>query len=145
MEEDELPDDIYEQVTEHSEKGNVLLQSGDNQGAIDEWETGLKLLPEPKNKWEAAMWFYASLGEGYRNLGQTEASLSAFTSAYASADGHQNGFVLHGRGVALFDLGRTEEAAKYLLQAYILEGEMMFEEDASPAYFQLLKDKKYID
>lgn len=44
---EELPDDIYNRVTELSEQGNDLLDRGDTKAAISMWRSALQLLPDP--------------------------------------------------------------------------------------------------
>ncbi|WP_105401794.1 hypothetical protein [Neorhizobium sp. T7_12] len=61
-----LADDIHDRVTELSEQGNDLFDRGDAKAAISVWRWALQLLPEPRCKWEAAVWLHASIGEAQR-------------------------------------------------------------------------------
>lgn len=141
---DELPDDIYEEVTKRSERGNVLLESGDPQGAIREWGVALRYLPEPSRKWEAAMWLHASIGDAQRQAGDIIAALQSFQTAAACADGYANPFVLLGVGTCLYDLGRKDESTDPLLRTYMLEGSEIFDE-IDPVYLGHLRSKKLIN
>lgn len=142
--EDELPDDIHERITDLSEQGNDMLDAGNADGAIVVWRSALALLPEPKQKWDAAMWLHASIGDAQQQKGETEDALSSFRQAAASADGYANGFVQLGIGTCLYDLGRLEESTDPLLRAYMAEGEEIFEERA-PKYMDHLRSRKLID
>ena len=144
MDEDELPDDIYDRVTELSEKGNIALNAGDAAGAIAYWSEALKLLPSPQSKWEAALWLHASIGDALRQQGRLEEALSAFQSAYASAEGHFNPFVQVSLGMTLLDLGRAEEATDPLLRAYMMEGEEIFR-GSDPKYLDHLAQRRLLD
>ena len=141
---DELPDDIYEKVTELSERGNMLLDGGQPQSAIREWRAALQLLPEPRTKWEAAMWLYASIGDAQRQAGEIEAALQSFQTAIACGDGYANPFVLLGVGTCLYDLGRRDESTDSLLRTYMLEGREIFE-DIDPVYLNHLRSNKLVD
>lgn len=141
--EDELPDEIYETIESLSDAGQKLFESGNSKAATAKWNEALALLPDPKNKWEAALWLYGALGDAYRSEGRLDDSLSYFQSAYNSADGHLNPYILCMLGVTLYDLNRKEEAVDFLLQAYMLEGEEIFEEEGQK-YYDFLVQKKLI-
>src|SRR5688500_4836511 len=96
--EEELPDEIHDRVTDLSEQGNDMLDAGNADGAIAVWRSALTLLPEPRQKWDATMWLYASIGDAQQQKGETEEALSSFHQAAASADGYANGFVQLGIG-----------------------------------------------
>ena len=142
--EEELPDDIYERVSDLSERGNNLLDAGQADEAIIIWQSALALLPEPRRKWEAAMWLHASIGDAQQQEGRTEAALFSFEEAAASSDGYANGFVQLGIGTCLFDLGRKAESTDPLLRAFMAEGEEIFEE-SDPKYLEHLRSRKLID
>ncbi|MDO1583073.1 hypothetical protein Q2T52_13360 [Rhizobium oryzicola] len=142
--EEELPDDIYDRVSDLSERGNDLLEAGQADAAIVAWQSALALLPEPRRKWEAAMWLHASIGDAQQQQGETEAALLSFQEAAESADGYANGFVQLGIGTCLFDLGRKAESTDHLLRAFMAEGEEIFEE-SDPKYFDHLRSQKLID
>lgn len=141
---DELPDDVHERITELSEDGNDRLDRGDARGAIAAWQKALQLLPEPRRKWDAALWLHASIGDAQRQDGDIAAALDSFQQAAASSDGYANGFVQLGIGTCLYDLGHEEESADHLLRAYMAEGEEIFEE-SDPKYLDYLRKKKLID
>ncbi len=133
---DELPEGIADRVEEIAEIGNLQFEEeGDWQAAIKTWEQGLEILPSPQHRWEASMWFYASIGDAYRFGGDHGKALEAFQSAYASAEGYVNPFVLSGIGMSLYDLGRKEDAIDPLLRTFMLVGDDIFVEE----------DEKYLD
>ena len=140
---EELPDDIYNRVTELSEQGNDLLDRGDTKAAISMWRSALQLLPEPRRKWDAAVWLHASIGDAQRQHGDLNGALDSFRQAAASGDGYANSFVQLGMGSCLYDLGRQEESTDPLLRAYMSEGEEIFEE-FDPGYLDHLRKQKLI-
>lgn len=140
---EELPDDIYDRVAELSEQGNDFLDRGDTKAAISSWGAALQLLPEPRRKWDAALWLYASIGDAQRQQGDLDEALSSFRQAAASSDGCANSFVQLGIGTCLFDLGRQDECTDALLRAYMSEGEEIFEEP-DPKYLDYLRKQRLI-
>jgi len=140
----ELPDDVFDRITELSEQGNELLDDGEADAAILVWRSALQLLPEPQRLWEAAIWLHASIGDAQREKGDIDGALQSFQQAAASADGHANGFVQLGIGTCLFDLGREAESTDPLLRAYMAEGDDIFEE-SDPKYLDHLRRQKLID
>jgi tetratricopeptide (TPR) repeat protein len=139
-----LPDDVYERVSDLSERGNNLFEVGRIDEAIAIWQSALALLPEPREKWEASMWLHASIGDAQQQSGRIQDALYSFQKAAASADGYANGFIQLGIGKSLFDLGRTEESTDPLLRAFMAEGEDIFEE-SSPKYLDHLRRQKLIN
>ena len=142
--EDELPDEIYDRISDLSERGNDFLDADQYDEAITVWRSALALLPEPRQKWEAAVWLNASIGDAQQQKGETEEALASFRQAAASADGYANGFVQLGIGTCLYDLDRQEESTDPLLRAYMAEGEDIFEE-SDPKYLDHLRKRKLID
>lgn len=141
---EELPDDIYDRITELSEQGNDLLDRGDTKAAISTWRSALQLLPEPRRQWDAAVWLHASIGDAQREDGDLNGALDSFQQAAASGDGYANSFVQLGLGTCLYDLGRQEESTDPLLRAYMGEGEEIFEE-SEPKYLAYLRKRKLLD
>lgn len=134
----ELDDTIYEQIESLSEKGNDFADEGNFEGARQEFEKALALVPEPKTDWEAALWLYASLGDMNFSMAAYQASINNFYDALNCPDGNTNAFVLLRLGQALFETGEKEKGTEYLLRAYMLEGRELFGED-DQKYFDFLK------
>ena len=141
---EKLPDDIYDRITELSERGNDLLDRGDTKAAISIWRSALQLLPEPRRQWDAAVWLHASIGDAQREDGDLNAALDSFRQAAGSGDGYANSFVQLGIGTCLYDLGRQQESTDPLLRAYMGEGEEIFEE-SEPKYLAYLRERKLLD
>lgn len=138
MADDELDDAVYEQIERLSQQGNRALEAQDYDGAVKAFSAAYGLLPEPKAIWDAALWLKASLGDAYFEQKQYDRALSHFLDARGSATGAGNPFVALRLGECYFELGRGEEAKRFLLQAHMLEGDEIFEEE-DPKYLAAIR------
>lgn len=134
-------DDLDERIDRLAMEGYVLLDDENNpQGAIAKWQEGLDLLPDPKTQNPEALWLFASIGEAYLEIEDDQAAMDAFQNAYASPDGHINPLVLLRLGEGFLTKGEEEAAVKFLLRAYMIEGEDVFE--GSEEALAFLKNKQ---
>jgi len=135
----ELEDKLYEKIVEWSEDGDAMLEEEDFDGAIEKYQSALELLPEPKYDWEAGTWLYAALGDAnYLSSRYSEAE-GYLQEALKCLDGLGNPFILLRLGECYYELDNMEKAKEYLLQAYMCEGEDIFE-DEEEKYFDAVKD-----
>ncbi|SHG41624.1 tetratricopeptide repeat protein [Pedobacter caeni] len=136
---EELDDELYEQIESLSEEGNEFVDEDDYAAALEKFKEALVLVPEPKTKWEAAFWLYASMGDMYLFLEDYEASADAFYYALNCPDGQESGFVHLRLGEALYEINKKEDALQHLLRAYMLEGKELFN-DEEEKYYDFLKN-----
>jgi len=94
----------------------------------------------PKHNGKHGRWLNASLGDAFRTGHALEDAKAALFDALNGPDGHANPFILLRLGETLVDLGDTERGVEYLLRAYMLDGERVFEADGS-RYLKLLRDR----
>lgn len=129
-EELELPEDVQEALDEICEQGNEAMDEDAPEEALLFFRQAVDLLPEPAEKWEAYGWLCAAQGDAHYTMGDFEAALEQFQEAYNLADPEDaNPFVLLRLGQCYRRLGNEKNAAEYLLRAYMLEGEDIFEEE----------------
>ena len=141
----ELPDDIYEKIEELSEEGNDLCDDGSFSAAIEKWNQAFLLLPDPKVEWEAYTWLSASIGDALYQLKEFSAAREKFFDALNGPDGKENPFVHYRLGQCEIHLGNEKNGVNHLLQAYMLDGEEIFEaEDDGAFYLQKLSEKQLI-
>jgi hypothetical protein len=141
----DLPATLADEIDKFSEQGNVLLDDQhDWRGAVAQWRQGLALLPEPKSQWEAWTWLNASIGDAFRSGNALEDAKAALFDALNGPDGEANPFILVRLGQTLVDLGDTEGGVEYLLRAYMIDGDEVFESDGA-RYLQMLRDRALID
>lgn len=61
----ELDDQVYDQIVQLCERGDALVENGQNEKAIESFIAALDLVPLPKNNWETSTWIYTALGDTY--------------------------------------------------------------------------------
>ena len=149
----EIDEEIYQQILVLSEAGDDKQLEGDRQGAVDAWRAAIELVPEPKTFWDASSWLYGSIGYVVVDvaleliaLGERDRAgwvlvdaRDALVEALASPGGAVNPLVLIRRGQVELELGDRVAAREWLLRAYMLDGETVFEGE-SPVYLDVLRD-----
>lgn len=136
----ELPDDLYERVTALSEEGNALCEADEYGAAIARYSSAYDLLPEPKDRWAAATWLLAGIGDCYFQQGLYREALNHFAAAQRCAGGTEEAFVWYRLGQCLYELGEPEERTlDALLSAYMLAGREIFEAEGETKYLDYLR------
>lgn len=126
-----LSEEIEIKIDLLAQEGNVLLEDeADWSGALAKWEEALALVPNPKTEHPQSTWLYGSIGEAYLANGQPDPATNAYETAYRCPDGHINPYILLQLGKLYADANAEEAATKFLLRAYMIEGEALFEGDA---------------
>lgn len=132
-----LPDAVHRRMTALTDRGNERMENGDLDGALAEFEEALRLVPEPRRIWKASTWLHASIGDCQFQLGRFEDALDSMVEARNCPDGLANPFILLRMGQSLYELGDLDAAKQAFTQAYMLEGEEIFEE-SDPKYLAFL-------
>lgn len=135
-----LNDEVYNQILELSEMGNELVDLDELDGAIEKYQLALNLVPEPKYDWEASTWLYGALGDTCFLNQQYEKALEYLCESLKCPDGLGNPFILLRIGECFFELNNTEKAENYLVQAYMLAGKDIFEDELEK-YYESIKNK----
>lgn len=127
----ELTSEIEIKIEELSEKGNRFEEQGQFEDAIQAWQEGLDLIPEPQQLYSEGVWFLASIGEIYFQRGMYSQAQECFDKARKnlSGDGYSNPFVMLRLGECCLEMGDEKDALEYLLRAYMFEGKDIFEPD----------------
>lgn len=131
-------------IEELSELGNAAMDNGDYTKAIAYFTDALNYVPEPKEEWEATGWLHASVGDACFMQSDFEKALEHFRIAARVYGSSPNPFVLLRYGQCFYETGDEKQAANYLLQAYMLEGDEIFSGD-DPKYFRFLQSKVDLD
>lgn len=141
----QLPNNIYDKITELSEEGDNFCEIDDFDNAINKWSEALKLLPSPKMDWEAYTWLSASIGDAQYQNGNIEAALESFFDALNGPTGTENPFILYRLGQCHIKLNKEDKGVEFLLKAYMLDGDSIFHEDPEGTlYLKTLKHKNLI-
>lgn len=143
---EEITPALKARLDELAEKGDQLEDEGRSEEAIQAWEEGLALIPEPRQFYSEAVWFLAAIGDIYFLKGLYPQAHKYFDAARGnlSGAGYGNPFIMLRLGECCLELGEEKNATEYLLRAYMLEGKDIFEpdedgEDDGRKYFDFLK------
>ncbi len=125
---------------DYAEEGNQLFDNEQYAQAIQIWQEGLQTLDKPLNAQSEAVWFQTSIADAWFMLGEYEKAYPYLWDAKSnlSGEGYDNPFAMLRLGQCSYELGK-EDAAEYLMRAYMLAGEEIFE-DEDEKYFNLIKD-----
>ena len=134
-----LDDELYEKIQQLCEVGDELAEDEQYSKAIEKYNEAFELLPEPKYIYEAASWIYTAIGDSLYLAEDFENATDNFQQALKCEGGLGNPFIVLRIGECFYELGNTQKAKEYLIQAYMIEGEDIFSEE-DEKYFDLIKD-----
>jgi tetratricopeptide (TPR) repeat protein len=134
----ELEEKLYHTVVKLCEDGDNLLDDEKYHDAIKKYQTALDLIPSPKTDWEASTWIYTAIGDAYFLAEDYPMAKEHFYNALNCPDGISNPLILLRLGESLLECNEVEKAKDFLLRAYMVEGEKIFEEE-DKKYFNLIK------
>lgn len=124
----QLAESIFNDIQDLADQGNWALDEGRAEEAISLWQQALGLLPPPVHKWQAAFWFYASIGQAYYQLQRYDEAMIALKQATQCPEGFENPYPYYMIGKCCWQVGH-ERATTFLLRAYELDGERIFISD----------------
>ena len=126
-------------IDDYAEQGNELFDDGRYAEAIQVWQEGLDCLDKPLNAQSEAVWFQTSIADAWFMLGEYAKAYPYLWDAKSniSGEGYANPFVMLRLGQCSFELGK-EDAAEYLMRAYMLAGDEIFAAD-DEKYFDVIK------
>lgn len=124
---DELSDQLHDAVQRHCASGDALAETQNFREAIVEYNKAWALLPDPKDRWNAATWILAAIGDAAFSGGYTDLAKRAFDDVMLCPDALGNAFIHLRRGQLLFDAGDLDAAADELMRAYMGGGPELLE------------------
>lgn len=144
MSEKELSQDVLDQIAELSESGNEYMDEDDFDAAVSMWEEALELIPDPQNTYAESVWLNASIGDAWFLQDDFESALTYFMIAKSNIaeNAYQNPFIMLRLGQCFLETGDTDQAKEFLLRAYMLDAESVFEGE-DDKYLSFLKT--YVD
>lgn len=125
---DELPADIHTQVQALCSDGDQLADARRFEEAVASYNEAWKMVPDPKNRWNASTWIMAAIGDACFLGGYATSALEALRYAMNCPGGVGNPFLHLRLGQVLFDRGEIDEAADELARAYMGGGHNLFAE-----------------
>lgn len=128
---DELTPEIKIKLDELAEKGNQFEREERYEDAIQTWQEGLDLIPEPKQLYSETIWFLAAIGDVCFQRGMYPKAHECFDKARGNltGEGYANPFIMLRLGECCLETGDEKNALEYLLRAYMMEGREIFEAD----------------
>ena len=140
-----LSDEVHKRVSLLAEVGSQLFDHANYKEAIEKWNAGLDLLPQPKTDWDAAMWLYASVGDAFFQQGNFAEARESFLDCLNCPIAQTNAFVHLRLGQSSINLGIEGPGIDHLLKAYMLSGSDIFlAETTGEEYLTLLRDRNLI-
>ena len=125
----ELSDELYAEITKHSDIGEHYFEDGKYRKALEEYKKSFELIPEPKADWEASVWTLAAIGDSHYMLREFVSALKIFEQLMTEYHEEDNPFVRVRYGECLFETGSVEAAKEHLQAAFDMEGEEIFDND----------------
>jgi len=111
--------------------------------AIDLYNKALRILQLKRELEEQTSWVLAALGDCHYILGDLREALRLYVRAFNLPSGYSNAYVLLRTGQVYFGMDNLVQARYYLLQAYLIEGDGIFENE-DERYFALIKDEELL-
>lgn len=139
----ELANSVHEDIKRLCTRGDELAGSDRHEEAIVEYNKAWKLVPKPKNDWEAATWILAAIADSCFHLGKNKSARQALEYAMTCPGGVGNPFLHLRLGQVLFEQAEEEAAADELMRAFMGGGSEVFSKE-DPKYLEFLKGRARI-
>jgi hypothetical protein len=133
----ELADSIHEEIKRLCATGDERAGRQAYSDALTSYWAAWDLLPEPKDKWEAATWILVAIGDANFLGGDYIAGRDNLSTAMRCPGAIGNPFIHFRLGQCQFELGNHDRAADELMRAYMGAGREIFDKD-DPKYFRCL-------
>lgn len=140
----ELDESVHRDITRLCKTGDEFAEQGKYEDAVAEYNKAWKLVPEPKNDWEASTWILAAIADSCFSLGKLKSAREALEYAMTCPGGIGNPFLHLRLGQVVFEAGEHDAAADELIRAYMGAGKEIFENE-DPKYFAFLKTRAILE
>lgn len=135
-----LDKNIHDSVVVLCKEGDRLFEKNRLDAALIKYKEALELLPKPWSSWEASVWIYVAIGDVYFYKRDFVKATDAFYNAYNGPDVIENPFVNLHLGQSLFEINQLDKAEDFLLRAYMLDGNKIFEAE-DEKYLKYMRSK----
>ena len=136
----ELPDEVFNAISELRDRGNASLQAGDFTSAYAHYYAAWQQLPAPANKWGAGLWLISAMGDAKFHLKEFSQSQELFQQAADFYRGAGNPVVHMRIGQCALELADEDGAADQLAEAFSLAGKEIFSNEDTK-YYQFLRER----
>ena len=142
---EELSPELEERLEKLYEKGNRLEQKERYEEALQAWQEGYALIPAGSRLGlEATIQFLAAIGDIYFLRKELYQEAYECFEAARGYGGYGNPFIMLRLGECCLELGDEKNAVEYLMRAWMMEGEEIFEpdengEDDGSKYYEFLQ------
>ena len=134
----ELEDSVHEEIVRLCQQGDQLTETGAYDEAIKLYSDAWRLLPEPQQQWDAALWLLAAIGDASFLSRKFEDARNALQFCMLHCPDALGNPFLHLRlGQAQFELQELDIAADELMRAYMGAGNDIFASE-DPKYRDFL-------
>ena len=133
-----MKDDTHKKILFLTNQGEILFEKEKYKKAINKYNQAFLLIPKPYSSYEASSWVLTAIGDCYFFLQDFKKALSTFKHAEA-CEGGLNPFIWMRIGQCYFEEENSHDSREYLIRAYAVEGEEIFEDD-NPKYLESIKD-----
>ena len=136
-----LSDEVAAQLEVLSDEGNEYFDEEEYDKAISVWKQALALIPNPQHAFSESFWLESAIGDAYFMLEKNKEALPHFLNAKSNIkeNAHENAFIMLRLGQMYFEANEFENAKEYLLLAYTLDGEEIFQ-GSKEKYLEFLKE-----
>ncbi|HOB12824.1 MAG TPA: hypothetical protein PK680_04610 [Novosphingobium sp.] len=141
----DLEDSVHEEIVRLSQQGDELAEAGQYDDAIKLYSDAWRLLPEPQQQWDAALWLLAAIGDTSFLSQNFENAKNALQFCLLNCPDALGNPFLHLRlGQTQFELQDLEGAANELMRAYMGAGDDIFANE-DPKYRAFLATRARLD
>ena len=135
----ELDEELYSEILRLCEKAEHLVDDKKYEKAMPIFFKAFELLPKPRYRWSAGTWILTAIGDSYFLMGNYEESLDYLKHSEIYPNAVDNEFIQLRIGQSYFELKDTKMAREYLIRAYMVGGDEVFDEE-NPKYFMCIQD-----
>jgi tetratricopeptide (TPR) repeat protein len=139
----ELDDEIHERIKIFCSNGDKFSEQSRFDEAISEYNEAWKLIPAPKNEWEASTWVLTAIADACFLSGRNKSARQALEYAMTCPGAVGNPFLHLRFGQVLYEASEKDAAADELIRAYMVAGEDIFSKD-DPKYLNFLRTRAII-
>ena len=136
----ELDPSTHESIVELCKMGDDLAEQDRHEEAISKFNEAWKIIPDPKNEWEASTWVLAAIADSCFFLRKLKSAREALEYAMSCPGGLGNPFLHLRLGQVCFEAGDLDIATDELMRAYMGGGSEIFSKE-EPKYLEFLASR----